>query len=592
MIKLPNPQTKQWVQSNDSDIYGSIYTSFNIDLQENRGRLRIGKRLILNTSSADITMFCPVAFKIHNSKIYSLGGSTSSDGTAYILNSTELSATSFAVDASSNAPANIDSRYSDMETGTNGLLYATGSDKLYEANASGTWSATTRSLSASVAHGLASYGNRLYVIDVQSQVRSCDITTTMGALTSSGDANSLTFTNSAINNLTFIRSSASRLWIGSLNTRGGKGYVYSWDGIATQFTSAYRLQASGALACVIKEDVPYIVDSNANLLYWNGGTFKKIGSFNRKRGKQLYHANSTVNNRFIHPNGMTVAPNGNIRILINSVNEDSTSTAEDTIPSGVWEYSEENGLVHIGSLGLTKAGEAPIDFGQIRISQVGAISDLSSPSTSPSASANGTYMVGATMYIDAAILKHGVFYDDTNDTLQKAGYVVTSKIESQNVQDAWEKIYPSHRKLLNSTDKIAVRYRAEETDSVEASITWVTETTFTTTTDVSAYIGYEVEIIQGLGSGKSSKITNVTGSGTYTVTVADSFTNAIGTSKARFQYWITLKVIQNQNKTFEKISIEKTSNWIQFKIWCLFTGKNEIEGLLITNKSPASSTQL
>ena len=599
MKKLPS-QNNAWTQKNNGNFDGDIYSSFNLDLQENMGRLRLGKRLVINTASTDITMFCPVAFKIHNSNIYSLGGSTSGNGTAYKIASTELSATSFSVDNSSNAPADIDSRYSDMTSGSNGNLYATSGTYLYEATA-GVWSATTRSFNATTfSHMLASFGGRLYVTDSGSVIRSCDISTgSMGTLSAATPATAYTlyFGNIPENNFTFIRAATTTLWAGAINTTGGKGYMYTWDGVASTITTPYRLESSGPVACVIKDDVPWIVDTLGNLLTWNGGTFVKVASFYRKNNKQLYHANSTVNNRFIHPNGMTIV-NGNIRILVNNLNEDNGGTIEDSIQSGVWEYTKENGLYHVGSVGLSKVGDTITDYGQIRVSQVGAISDISSPKLSPTATQNGMFLVGCAFFTDATTVKHAIFYDDTYDTLQKSGYFITTIQDADDgtayhlpaVKNSWNTIYTLYRKLLSATDKIDVKCRTTEVAPIEATITWTSTTTFTTTTNISAYwtsgTGGEVEVIQGIGSGQCSHITSYTlNAGTYTVTVDGVHIGATGTSKARFQNWRRLSTITSQLDTEDESGPDDISNWIQIKIWCVFTGKDEIERLFIINSN-------
>lgn len=603
IITIPNPQTKNLIQLNTSDVLGSVFSSQNLDIQENGGRMRVGKRMIVNSADTDSglsDLYNPIAFVSFNNNIYTAGGASA--GKVYKSATTSLHG-NFAADASSNAPAEIDSRYSDMVYGSNGYLYATGTTKLYECNG-GTWSATTRTLTTASAHMLTSYAGRIYVSNNGNTIVSASISSgSMGTLSSVGFSYAVQIGNDTESNtITFIRASASRIWIGTVNTKGGKGYVYEWDGQATAVTRSYRLESSGALSCVIKDEIPYIVDSNGDLLAWNGGTFTKLTGLNRENGYRLMNSTSSSNNRFIHPNGMSVIQ-GNVHLLINNMNDDyynggGIGSIENTIPSGVYEYTQSNGLVHKYGLGLSTSSGTIIDYGQNRVSRVGALQELIRRSTDLASTSNGSFLAGGAVYTDATTVKAMVWNDDLNDTLQKASTIVTPFIESSQVEDTFQKIFIKHKRLLNSSDKIVVKCRNVDIASVEATITWTSTTTFTVPNSsvvVSNYwtsgIGGEVEITQGLGSGKSAHITNaVLETGAWTVTVDETFTSATGTSKARFTNWTKLGTIDNQVQQFKEfpISADNNSIYIQFKVWFLATGKNEIHSLNIISKTHQS----
>jgi len=595
-IIIPNPQSKKLVQPNVSDVLGSIYISQNLDVQENIGRLRVGKRLIINSADTDsglAELYNPVAFASYNGVLYTLGG-TGSSGSGYIYKNSSTSLHSnFVKDTTGTEPTDIDSNYSDMIAASNGNLYATSDDTLYECVA-GTWGATQALTTAGI-HALTSYSSRLYVSNLANKIYSGSISTgTLGTLATTG---SYTLTvgglDSEANTITFLRSSASRIWMGTVNTKGGKGYVHSWDGQSTTVSASYRLESSGALSCTIKDEVPHIIDSNGDLLAFNGGTFQKLTGFNKKGKKtRLKNAISSRNNRFIHPNGMAII-DGKINILINNQNDDNSTTITDTIPSGVWEYTPENGLVHKYGLGLTKSSDTIIDYGQNRVARVGALAEFKTSTSDIGVNTNGTFLVGSAVYTDATTVKALISYEDENDTLQKAGTWVTPFVESTQVEDVIQKIIVKHKKLLNSSDKIVIKSRTLDVESVEATITWTSTTTFTVPNSsvvVSNYwtagTGQEVEVIQGLGSGKCTHITNaVNNAGTWTVTVDETFTSATGTSKARFTNWDKVGVIQNQVMQWQEESVNKTDIAVQFKVWFLSTGKNEIHSLNIISKT-------
>jgi hypothetical protein len=597
IITIPNPQTKTFVQSNTSDVLGSMQNSFNIDLQENVGRMRVGKRMIAQTDDSSITasMYCPVAFayfKIGASeRINFLAGNETSTGKVCYQTGLHNNA---GQDNSSNAPSTIFGG-SDMLT-SGGRLYVTALDKIHE-NDGTNWLAGTQPLSSSSnqSHMMTAYNSRLYVTDLSSLIKSCSISSgAMGAIVASGQY-TLQLGDSSSTRITWLRASASRIWIGTVNTGGGKGYIYSWDGSSSIPTSSYRLESSGALACVIKDDTPYVVDTNGDLLAFNGGAFAKLTGFYRKNRKtKLKNPVSSSNNRFIHPNGMSVI-DGRINILINNLNNDYTGTIEETIHSGIYEYTPENGLVHKHALTLTRSDQTIKDYGQIRVKQVGALSEILIPDSTTSTT-NGSFLAGARVYTDATTEAGYVFYDDTNDTLEKYGYFITPQIESSQLTDTWQKVYVKYKKLINSSDRIYIKSRTESDEGVEATITWTSTTTFTVLNSavvVSNYwtsgTGGEIEITQGIGGGKTAHITNaVNNAGTWTVTVDEIFTGATGTSKARFMKWNKIGVIDNQVLQFSEFTfppIDQNDTFIQIKVCFLFKGKNEMQSLNIISKT-------
>jgi len=108
---------------------------------------------------------------------------------------------------------------------------------------------------------------------------------------------------------------------------------------------------------------------------------------------------------------------------------------------------------------------------------------------------------------------YGVFSDapsPTNNGIypegQKYGYFVTPFYQSNmangrqpGASELWKKIWLNYRQLLDSGDKIVVKYRLTENTPIYPTITWVNTTSFTVASlDLSGYVGQEVEIIQGM----------------------------------------------------------------------------------------------
>ena len=598
MIKIPSDQNKLWRQSNLTDVYNpfsseNLYATYNCDLTENEGRLRLGKRLVLNTTTSDVVEMTshPAAFAVYNNAKWAISGA---NGTGYVLSqsSSYPSASTFSKVTGVNTPSTVDSLMSDMLVSNDQLYVTTTSNSVYFFNGAwGTPFAVGTSDTGST-HMLCSYAGRTYMSKLSSLILSWDSANTVAT----SGLYTLQLGNSTSNQITWMRASSNRIWIGTINLLGGKGYVYEWDGASSIVTKSYRLEAQGALACVIKDDIPYIMDTNGNLLVWNGGTFRKIAGLNRTSNQLLYSTGRGINGRWIHPNGMSIIK-GKINILIDGRSSDSTYSSVITIPSGIWEYDENHGLYHKHSIGISTSSGTITDYGQIKIggsdngsSGAGALAELNILTFV--AGRNGTFLAGFSYFSDATnAMKGAIVYDDSNDTLQKAGYFITAKIESPQVTDNFQKAILKYRKFLNANDKIVLKYRTEDIDPVEADITWTSTTTFTVPNSsvvVSNYwtsgTGNEVEVIQGIGSGKCSHITNaVLTTGTWTVTVDETYTGATGTAKARFTNWI--KKGASGGTTFTEFSMGIKSTWVQFKVWGIFTGRDEIEQIQIINST-------
>lgn len=591
------PLNHQYTQPNTSDVIGDIFASKNLDLTDNLGKMRVGKRLVLSANSVDINTVdgVPVAIKEFNinlgNRIITLAGSR-------LLQSSGDYPGSGTIAFIGSFPVDLSSYNSDMEI-YGGDLHITGSQNLYKLAFGGTnvGSSLYSSLNSGSPHYMCVYQGLLYITNLNNQIYSWN----GSSMTTSGSF-SLTLPSTATKQLiTFIKSAANKIWIGTVanvNSAGQKGYIYEWDGTATSVTKEHHLDSAGVVSCVIKDDVPYVMDVYGRLLFWNGGTFVEKARLNRRKNQLFSTAFAGTANSYVHPNGMAII-NGRINILINGAFFDSTSSMIETIPSGIWEYDENIGLYHKHSVGLSHVGDTIVDFGAARISVSGALAELNYPDSS--SSRDGTLMCGADYMTDASTTVHGLFYDNSNDTLQKAGYFISTKIEATDgsvynlptVEAMWESWFTIYRKLLDAGDKIVGKYRIVEGTNVEGNINWINNTSFSVSNSsvvVSNYwtsgTGGEVEIMSGLGAGKCAHITNaILNAGLWTVTVDEIFTNGTlnGTAVARFSNWKKISAITPNNQSFNSDTISVKSQWIQFKVWMLFTGRDEIERFLLSN---------
>lgn len=575
------PQNKKYTQTNRSTVLGNLWSTFNIDLTSNLGALRVSPRLKVNTSSAtQATLGTPVGIKTFDTKIFAVCG------TKVFVSSGANSA--FTPDASGGASLGTDcsAEYSDIEL-FDGELVVTTKDKPYSkvANGSGTgdWSARGTDL-GDMPHMMTVLPkfNRLYVTgESVSKIHSYDTAWTEAT---SGDYFIDVDPAGKQYHITSIKASSRSIFIGTMNKLdvAGRGAILEWDGLSDTVSNTYELDANACLAILIKNERVFAIDSNGVFLEFTGYAFKEIGRL-PYNSFMPYNPNDSNNGRFIHPNGLLLTENNTILAFVDNRNYKGLGTINENFPSGVWELDLATGsCTHKYSLSYNPISSSTVtDYGQNRINRVGAIASVDIPTNSTT---NGTIMLGATYYTDASATQSALFIDDFNDTIQKYGYFVTTKIFSQNILEMWQKIVPRFNSFA-SPDDITVKYRTSDEEPTEATITWLNNTSFTTTTDVSAYVvGDEVEGIQGTGSGMTSHITEITeDTGTYTVKLDRNHKAISGTAKVRFQKWKKIEQSYSGSNQFVELHLDKPSMWVQLKVCMLATGNKELYDILLSN---------
>lgn len=492
---------------------------------------------------------------------------------------------SFAVDSEATDPDDTDSDYSDM-CAFNGNIAISRNDVKIALLAGGgeTYSETAAFFTdADRPHMLCEYnpsgGKRLYGSE-DAKIFSMN---TAGTVVNSTTANYSIDLNSYGAVITKLLPASNGIWILTVNTFGGKGHVFLWDGISYQIATDYVLESSGAVAGIIKDDIPYIVDTDGKLMAFSSGSFQEVARLPTD-GRYLYNPISTVNDRFMHPNGIML-DDGRINILVDTRYQANGNPMQENCPAGIWEFDPDIGLYHKRSLSLYADVDGEItDYGQQKILRAGCLFKLKSRSSA--SGDNGTMYAGASLYNGSQVAIDGaIFIDDSNDTVQKYGYFITTDVFTGNILDTWQKVYAQHKKALDSADRIWVKYRFEKEDPTYINLNWATNYRFMTTTDLSACVGQEVEVLSGSGAGGIAHIKTVTGSGTYTVTLDESITGAStatqAASYARVQSWIKAGDPSQLKDFYSEFPIGKPQTHIQLKVCARYTGKGEINGVLI-----------
>lgn len=530
---------------------------------------------LVTDSNDDADLQAIANFTYYNNKYYALSDDVFEGG--------DFPSDSFTEDSDSGTPSVVAS-VADMTT-FNDALYVTDLPQLggtlsiekYD----GSWS--TADTESSVDPGvnmLEEYADKLYVTAEDRKVwhiTKGDVLTTSGSGTLD-----LGLPDGWV--ITMLRAASNRLWIGCLNTEGTDGLVYEWDGESENTpTRVYELE-SGVMAGVIKDNVPYIVDSHGSLRAFNGASFVEVARLPVDR-YLLANLDGELNSRWINQNGMVMADN-KILLAIENTRGGNSSEVSPNLPSGIWEYTADTGLYHKYSPSTSDVGGTSIsDYGQIKLDSIGA---LYYNNRKGSDTENGTILLGAELDDGT----YGIFTNDTLDTTQKWGFFTTSKLFAESVADQWQKFYVIYKKFLDSDDKIVVKYKTTEDTPTEASITWSDTNTFTSTDDLSSYsVGDEVQVLEGTGSGKSAHITAISdNAGTYTVDLDETFTGATGSATVFLEKWIKAGEVTSTNNTKDQfmgltIPSQSVSPWIRFKVCIQSTGENELYKMRVINKS-------
>lgn len=571
------PPNNQWTQNAQSDVLGSLGKHFNLDLSTNKGATRISPRTLITTDDiTNLGVACGfVRFNAGTNGYYCVAGDR-------VFNTASVDPSVAFADSSSGLTGGSDDT-SDIIFFSKANTLAVSANTFVEYFTSVWASVGTPTLTTGTVHMMCEYASRLYVTDNYKKIVSYN--TSMSG-TATGNPNTFLLGTLSADNigirLVDIIAASDGIWILTATSQYGEpAKIYKWDG-ATQDDpdDEFVLDTSGVMCGAVKDDTLYIINSEAELMVHNGGTFVRVpnGKLPVNPSKYLKNTFSSTNNRWIHPRGITVTDDGKFNILINNVYEDDT--IEEKLPSGIWEFDPNNtdlGWVHKKSLSLYV--NSVIDYGQVRVSRVGALKYVKTPNKA------GTLLAGARLYTDASSTKEVILTDNTADTLVKYGSVATTKIFSPSIEDTFHKVIPRFKKFLDSGDTLTVKYRFDDPVATEATITWTSTTTFTTTTNVSAMLGYEVWVIQGKGSGKCAHITSiVNNAGTYTVTVDSVFTGATsGTAKALFQNWIKSGEYNARTVKWSPFNIGNNDSWVELKLCLQCTGTGEINDMILIN---------
>lgn len=567
--QLPS-NTGAITQPNNGDVSGELWGAFNIDLYSSRGKMRVSKRLSPTLSEAKMSNDDVQAFCRFGSKTYGFADSSRVLSIESYRNSRltgSWSATTYdSFDIGNETDAVVFGGAMLVSTGTNIARTTDGSS--YDTD---WW--TTVSVGGDT--GVALDNGVPHTMDV-SRIGAETLFVTNG--------NKVHYANEVAGHSTVTLASQltacclatdyKATWVGTYSNEGD-AYVYEiyigeTDTASTPIArNSYKIEGSAVLSMEVVDGVVFIVTDRGKIQYFNGIAFVDATSFPFAwdnvsiDGMSVGDIDDENNLRAVHPKGMR-RDGKSLLININTNNEliddlaanplDNDDEFENIVvnersPSGVWEYNTETGqLTHLAALNADTDTQ-----GFHRQQRSGAILVTNNQYTR-------FLTTGRVLSTRTDILAQ-------DPSTSPFGYVITREINSQTIQDAWEKLAIKHNDLIDG-ESIEIKYRTDKVRGYPkySEANWTGASTFVVTNDASMVsVGDEVEVIDGYGAGKIAHVTEITSSTTtYTVTLDTAIGANSETSNVRFQNW--KRATAEDLTDTQTVGLDKVSNWVQFKI--------------------------
>lgn len=572
-ITIPS-ENKQFIKPSSGEIFGNLWATKNIDLEANKGKIRLSERTYRVYDSGDDADFeIPVKFIRSDADqterwwvLTQNNISSVSDGLLFKTTGTNP-LTGWTQDAIASTPTDC---VDDMEifgqaNSYDRLVVSRDTDLAMMNN--GTWTASwwvstlsQSALTASNPHPLEQFMNKLLVID--------------GNLVHTID-DSLVVVASRIKlpkeyQIIWTANDGMRVYFGTRHLRGGQALVFPWDGTSETYDPPIPVNSFISLAGVVPKDgVLRTINGKGQLMKFNGQAFDVIASL-PIAGKKIQWSNATKRKGMVHPNGMTVIEN-EIHILLSGATDEGSPGLYffENFRSGIWVFNEDVGLYNKYSLGqydkITNN-----DWGASTIIYAGALIETNLK--------NGRFLAGCGVYAAApGNFTKSIIASQVDVSADNRGYFITPQIQASSVRAFWKRLNIVFKKLENATDRIIVKYRTNiDMDAFKDDgrmdtyvATWTDTDTFTVSdADFSTVVAKdEVEILVGKGAGALVHISSITGtSPNYTVNLDEVVPNASGDSWIAVNRWTKLGTISSQTISEQLYSIAKRSSWIQFKI--------------------------
>lgn len=562
-------------QDNQSDIFGELYETFNVNLTESRGKIKVSQKL--NKILDEVT---------------NLGNATTVNdiliwnNNYYLVTEDDIYVCSVNNDPTNSANWSASGLSFDMDLSTTAVIfdgqlrYSLNTD-IGRWNGSGSKSDTWWTSDIS---GPALTTSKPHVLHVHRGGQETLFVT---------DDNKVHYYNSTAGHSTVtlqshlvascVDSGVSAIWVGTYTETHGNAYVYEMyvgeqiDSV-TVSRNAYEVDGRAVLALWVKDNIPYIVTERGNVQAFNGAGFTTIDTFPMKIGRNLDNVRAgqiqdSFYSRPVHPRGVKTYNNSTF-ISINSNSETDVYAVNSRFHSGIWELDHTtNKLNHRFSF-------ANDDYGSSSVQNSAPLIVVDN---------QYTFMMAGSVRNNNCGL-----YMTTTDTNQ--AWFVTPEITSDTVQEAYEVIY--HKaKTLGASEDVYTLYRNTKRDTVYGTANWMSADTFTTTDDWSnVAVGELIRVSHGYNGGEWAIIKEISSStNTYTIKLNRSIGSATETS---YVYSDNFKLLGFDTDTlsydsvntytsddgeFKKLGVNEVSPWIQYMV--IFKGDIEYRQLISKGNS-------
>jgi len=581
-LTIPSENEKKWEVSYVGDYYGHIINNYNIDLFSDQGKIKVGNKIYPHTTNLDDSdidipasfAFTPLAvlnnrFFIRDKKVFS---------------SSNPLTTKFSLDTISNSPTidgvapDIIQYYTSSPQGYYEIHFVTAgpinfteqglkSGYIYVLQRNlNNWSwVSTSGVAGSpfLVHSVPTIikkfgnsviyiGNNIYFWSISPTIDDSRVITLNAELKLKFDYNEV---------VDWIQTTDSRVYIGTMpsgNKNNSLSAVYEYDPFSETIRK-YEIQG-GRTVGWIYDNILYVLDKTGQIRYFTGSSFVTYDYF------PTYFRGIKIPN-LPHRNGIKVVDN-NVYFLWDGVNDGTYD-----FPAGIWCYEMiQKRLYHMKSLVFDKTYLNSFGF---------------CGSNSASMGLGGLFYYDGNFYAGASVKDgslntfKGLFSSGklSNVTVSGSnrGWIITPKFISSEINNIWRNILVKYK--LSSGDKIVLKYRTAQIgddDLTEHQGTWTSSTTFTSSFAPS--IGDEINVKVGMGAGLIAHVTNVSGSGPYTITI-DEGLSAISSGSFYYtvQKWQKIQSpITSTSKLSELLDIPTNeSEWIQLKVELRDTAKIE-----------------
>lgn len=582
---FPQTQDKNWIQQNKGDLYPVLYSTRNINL-ERRGYIGLSRRMSYIQKDDGLSGVSPsIILNSARSQYKFISGTKIFDS--------NYNFTTIAEDTDATTAGFIDN-LSDMIIYNSRVWYSTvGSVKLFyrSAGATGAYSFLSVLSGSSYPAPMAVFVNKnLLCIADGNVIKTVD---------TADSINSTALTIPAEYTIYGLYYLNNRMYIATKKQTDNKAFMFEWDGSTATSSNGYEVGAKTILGLVAYQESIVLVTSRGEGLRFGGGGFTQIFTlpFFQEKDYQWYFDKSLSFNTQAFKNALVVQDEYLYINLQNSLIKNNTLTLLPQFKNGIYQYHKDFGLVHKYSPSQSTSSSIT-DYGQlyalsnpvIGLLQEDSVSYPNSPTL-----ATGVSFLAYAVLINSALTTNSYLQSITSG--ENRGDFITSKIYTGDITNVNQRIYVKYKNLVDSTDKIIVKYRTLEKTNLPLvipanntyAITWTSPTTFTSTNTgfANVSVGDEVSVLTGNGAGSLAHITTITSNaGTYTITLDESITGVTNADRAGIivDNWKKLGTIAHTNTDgFQYFGVGVNGKYMQVKIE--FRGANEpmIEELTLTD---------